>query len=400
MSDMPPTPSATPRYTTTQRRLLTVSAGLGVAVLAGAAFVVTYDDLRTLAVEGHAPRRFASAYPVMFDALITVTILALVVARSSRWWNRWPRWLLLLVLLAGAAAASVQRATKGYAALPDDALKAGIAVAPHVMLLLAIWLWLTMFRQVRAALARRTASPADVSAAADGSPPADDLPTAPGPVSGPVSGDEPVRHHLADDQVPDTRQDTSPDAPRHEPWAAEEAPLDWALVPYEPEPAPLYEPDPAIQPYEPGPIQPYEADPPPEPAGYEITPPEPAGHEITPPEPVVHQNPIVSASLPTDIKLVGRLTATTRPDIVMPAQGETGPAPGHPAGDPQAGPPVTLSGFAGDEEGADVAVVDRAEDPDADEDHPAPRLEPEETTEVEWRPPSSTFRSSPTPPHE
>src|SRR5258708_7179871 len=159
MSEMPPTPSGAPRYTKTQRRLLTVSAGLGVAALAGVAFVVTYGDLRALVVEGHAPRRFAPAYPVMFDALITVTILALVMARNTRWWIRWPRWLLLLVLLAGAGAASVQRATKGYGTLPHEALKAGTAVAPHVMLLLVIWLWLAMFKQARQAAA--PVSPAD-----------------------------------------------------------------------------------------------------------------------------------------------------------------------------------------------------------------------------------------------
>jgi uncharacterized protein DUF2637 len=153
MSDMSAdhSPSrGTPRY----GRLLTVSAGLGVALLAAAAFAVTYADLRALALAGGAARRWAPAYPVMIDALITVTVPALLVARRTRWWSRALRWLLLAVLLVGAASASVQRAVEGYAPLPDTPLKAGVAVAPYVTLALAIWLWLAMFKQLRAPLAR------------------------------------------------------------------------------------------------------------------------------------------------------------------------------------------------------------------------------------------------------
>ncbi|MGI8330116.1 hypothetical protein ACRYCC_09115 [Actinomadura scrupuli] len=515
MSEMPPNPSGTPRYTRTQRRLLTVSAGLGVAVLAGVAFVVTYADLRALVVEGHAPRRFAPAYPVMFDVLITVTILALVVARNTRWWVRWPRWLLLLVLLAGAAAASVQRATKGYAALPDDALRAGVAVAPHVMLLLAIWLWLAMFKQARAALARRAARPGE------GSPAGDDGPAPDGEGAG-----APDTHpdHETGRPPAETAADAQEPAWRG-PWAPEEPPaeaaLDWALVPYDPEPAP-YEPDPAIQPYERDPLRAYEADPIPNPIPEPAASPEPvtsrepaaspepfaipepaagpdpfaipepaagqepiafsepraiseppvgsepipgpaAGPEPEPePEPVTFGKPPPQASLPTDIKLVGRPAATTRPDIVMPGAAEpdagaalwaTDPPPeSHPQAAPPASDlrtePVTGGDPAsgGDEDGADVPVVDRAEDPDAGDDPlvpgrtagdadpegaqsttddverwsaeaaedarrwsedtaeglrtDRPGLEPERTGEVEWRPPSSTFRSSPTPPDE
>jgi hypothetical protein len=403
---MLPTPSGTPRYTSTQRRLLTVSAGLGVAALAGVAFVVTYGDLRALVVEGHAPRRLAPAYPVMFDALITVTILALVVARNSRWWTRWPRWLLLLVLLAGAAAASVQRATKGYAALPDEALKAGTAVAPHVMLLLAIWLWMAMFKQARTALARRAASSSEGSAPDEDGPPTTEIPADRPEVPGSGTDREPEHQpagELTDDQPHDAPEDTT----WPNPWVPEEAALDWALVPYDPEPAPPYEPDPAIQPYEPDPVRPYQPEPVPDlgPDPFPDPVPEPV-RELGPdpfPGTAGHQEPAVPAApatLPTDIKLVGR------------------PAAGSAADE--------------DEDGADLPVTDRAEDPDAGEDHPVtghagdgtgdsadrverwsaedvpertggpgtdrPELEPDQTTEVEWRPPSSTFRSSPTPP--
>lgn len=157
--DTPASPDADPeragRFTRTQRLLLGLAAGLGVATLAGISFVLSYDDLRALAMEGRAAERWAPAYPVMVDALVVVTILSLVVARHARWWNRWPRWILLLLLLAGSAAASVQRALKGFGPLPDEPLKAGVAVAPYVLLALATLLWLAMFRQMQAAHAAR-----------------------------------------------------------------------------------------------------------------------------------------------------------------------------------------------------------------------------------------------------
>src|SRR3954453_14309329 len=103
-------------YSTAQRRLLTATCGLGVVALAGATFVLSYDDLRTLAIHGGAARRRAFLYPGMIDGLVVVVILSILAARRSAWWSRALRWLLLLALVAGAGAAGVERAVKGYAA--------------------------------------------------------------------------------------------------------------------------------------------------------------------------------------------------------------------------------------------------------------------------------------------
>jgi Protein of unknown function (DUF2637) len=157
MVGMPPRPSGIAR-----QRLMATAAGLGVAALAAAAFVLSYDDLRELALTGGAVNRYAPVYPIMIDTLVVVTILSLVVARRTPWWTRGVRWLLLLVLLAGAAAASAQRAVNGYGPLPDKWLSAGVAVAPWVLLLLAAWLWLSMFRQARLLFARPGGAPSNL----------------------------------------------------------------------------------------------------------------------------------------------------------------------------------------------------------------------------------------------
>src|SRR5690606_9566627 len=106
---------------------------------------------RDLAVAGRVGARWAPLYPALADTLTALTILSLVITRNARWWTRLLRWALLLVLVSGGATLSVQHAVWGFGSMPDDAVRAGVAVAPHVMLVIAVWLWLTMFKQIRVA---------------------------------------------------------------------------------------------------------------------------------------------------------------------------------------------------------------------------------------------------------
>ncbi|WP_433476738.1 DUF2637 domain-containing protein [Spirillospora sp. CA-142024] len=340
-----PTRPGGPRYTLAQRRLLTAVAGLVVAALAGAAFALTYAMLRELAVAGRVSRRWAPLYPVMADTLTALTILSLVVTRNARWWTRLLRWTLLLLLVAGGAAISVQHSVRGFGSLPDDPLRVGVAVAPHVMLVIAVWLWLTMFKQIR------VARPADEEAA-----PVDTQ-------RGHVKVLEPTPPPLALEAAAEE--------------AEPESPLTF-LDEHEPE----HEPEPE---HEREPILPFQAEEP-EPAPEETAPREfePAAYgeglssEPAPPlDPLPEPRPPLDsppAFLPTDVELVrGRdhepaeerpVAATTRPDIVMPVPHGT------------------------DEDDHDDPPADRAEDPDAG-DRP----------DKDWNPPpSSNFRSGPTPP--
>ncbi|MFB4317371.1 hypothetical protein [Actinomadura sp. 21ATH] len=164
-----PAESPAPRAKRLSRTLPAVAAGLAVIVLAGAAFALTFDVLRDFAVAGRASERWAPAYPVMADALVVITVLSLVVARRARWWSRWLRGALLLALVAGTAAISVQHALWGFGSLPRDPVRAGVAVAPHVMLIVAVWLWLRMFAHLRRP---RTAPAAPAAAAQEPAAPA------------------------------------------------------------------------------------------------------------------------------------------------------------------------------------------------------------------------------------
>ncbi len=352
---MPPSPPGVAR-----QRLMAAAGGLGVAALAAAAFALSYDDLRVLALTGGAAKRYAPIYPIMIDTLVVVTILSLVMARRTRWWARGVRWLLLLALLAGAAAAGAQRAVKGYDPLPDKWLSAGVAVAPWVLLLIAAWLWLSMFRHARLLFGRPGA----------GAPPDE-------------RGASPRSSTV---RVVPTREDAA---------SAQEADQ---LIP-----------------------------------GLAL----PVGAERTDhrertevPEPARSETgggrPSVPRTLPTDIKLVThRATETTQPDLVMP-RGDAAAAEAEAEraedADEDADPGSPNDGKSdknddnaadGSEDNAENSAEDddverwsalAAEDAERWADEAADRFsgapQPNPAPAVEWIPPASKFRSSPTPPRD
>ncbi|QXJ24035.1 hypothetical protein AGRA3207_005282 [Actinomadura graeca] len=374
-----PTRPGAPRYSPVQRRLLTATAGLVVAALAGGAYALTFDLLRDLAVAGRVSRRWAPVYPAMADTLTAMTILSLVITRHARWWTRLLRWTLLVVLVAGVAAISVQHSLRGFQALPGDALRVGVAVAPHAMLVTAVWLWLTMFKQIRTAR------------------PAADEPEPQETQRGHVKVLGPRQPEI---EAPRPELEA---APRHEdPEASRETPAPRSEEPYRDEPEIRPELDSL-----PGPLA------------------------IAPPP-----------RLPTDVELVRSReqddspgkehmpAATTRPDLVMPpAPGARGSASG--AQDTVPDADDIPSGGEGDE--YDAPPTDRPEDADAEEEgrgrhrrapapapipdqdqdqDPAPEADPEtdagprprdsgEFPIFDWNPPpSGSFRSSPLPPAE
>ncbi|XVQ11776.1 DUF2637 domain-containing protein [Spirillospora sp. CA-255316] len=186
---MPPDDPALPEHR--PRPFLTAAAGLVVAVLLGGAFALTYDLLREFALAGRASRRWAPVYPIMTDALVVMTILSLIMARHAPWWSRWLRGALLLLLVAGTAAIAVQHALWGFASLPADPVRAGVAVAPHVMLITAVWLWLRMIRHIRPS--KSTAPPEAPTSTA---PPED-----PAPEPSPKPTPPPLALHPTDVEV-------------------------------------------------------------------------------------------------------------------------------------------------------------------------------------------------------
>ncbi|MFI6457541.1 DUF2637 domain-containing protein [Streptosporangium amethystogenes] len=140
------------------RRAGIAVAGVGVAALTAAACVLSFEDLRALALAGRAPADLAYLYPAAFDALLVVAMIGVLLLRGGWWPVRLQAGVVLTLLFAGAAAAEV--ATAMRMAVDEQRAAVVVAVAPWVMLILALWLWLLLIRH---AAARRAATDALLS---------------------------------------------------------------------------------------------------------------------------------------------------------------------------------------------------------------------------------------------
>ncbi|MFC4013407.1 DUF2637 domain-containing protein [Nonomuraea purpurea] len=130
------------------RRLGIALAGLAVAALTGAACALSFDDLRTLAVTGEARPDLAFLYPAAFDALLVVALTAVLLLRSARPVVRVQAAFVLVLLIVAAAAVNVATSVRFGFDVRQTAV--GVALAPWVMLAVALWLWLLLIKHVQA----------------------------------------------------------------------------------------------------------------------------------------------------------------------------------------------------------------------------------------------------------
>jgi hypothetical protein len=130
-----------------------VAVCLGVAALAGAAFVLSYSGIRDVAMDAGVPRQRAGDYPVLIDAMLVIALLAVLGLRGAGLPSRIFSWLALLCVLAAGAGADVQNAT-GHT-LRYTAAATTAAVLPWALVFIAFVL---LFALLRHATLRRQAS--------------------------------------------------------------------------------------------------------------------------------------------------------------------------------------------------------------------------------------------------
>ncbi|GAB3152958.1 DUF2637 domain-containing protein [Microbispora hainanensis] len=129
------------------RRLAIGLAGAAIAVLAGIACALSFDDLRALAVSGRAEPQLAYLYPAAFDVLLVVALVSVPLLRGARLLVRFQAGFVLILLLASAAAANA--ATAVGVSFDPDASALVVALAPWVMLAVGLWLLLLLLKHVR-----------------------------------------------------------------------------------------------------------------------------------------------------------------------------------------------------------------------------------------------------------
>jgi len=129
------------------RVLALVAVSVGVAALAGAAFVLSYSGLHAFAVQAGISGRLARGYPLIFDVLLAVILAAVLFLRGAGLPSKVLAWTCLLALLAAAAGADALHAAGGK--LPAHAAAVTAAVVPWVVVFAAFVLLLAMLRQAR-----------------------------------------------------------------------------------------------------------------------------------------------------------------------------------------------------------------------------------------------------------
>lgn len=120
---------------------------LGIAVLAAATFVVSYQGIRAVALQAGILPRYARGYPILVDAMLVIALAAVLALRGAGVPSRLLSWLTLLVVLGAAAGADTLHATGRT--LPHNAAVITAAVLPWALVFVAFVLLLAMLRHAR-----------------------------------------------------------------------------------------------------------------------------------------------------------------------------------------------------------------------------------------------------------
>jgi TRAP-type C4-dicarboxylate transport system permease small subunit len=124
-----------------------VAVGVGLAALAGAAFVLSYAGIHAVALQAGVSHRMARGYPLILDVLLVVIVAAVLALRGAGWPSKLLAWASLLALLAAAAGADALHAAGKR--LPTRPAAVTAAILPWALVLIAFVLLLAMLRHAR-----------------------------------------------------------------------------------------------------------------------------------------------------------------------------------------------------------------------------------------------------------
>jgi hypothetical protein len=148
MNDNPPANGSRSSDPYGKLRLVALIAAIGGVILLGAlAFVLSYGGIHALARQAGVSASMARLFPLIFDAMLVVSCVAVLLLRRAGWWRRSYAWLITIVLLVAVAAGDAVHAAGTH--LPRRPAAITAAVLPWVLLLLAFSLLLAMLRQFR-----------------------------------------------------------------------------------------------------------------------------------------------------------------------------------------------------------------------------------------------------------
>jgi hypothetical protein len=123
----------------------------GTALLAGAAFLLSYARFHEMALTAGVSPSLATLYPLMFDTTLVIACVAALALRSASWWMRGYAVLSVTILLAAVAVAEAVHSAG--ISLPYGPTAAAFAALPWALFLLGFSLGLLVLRYLRTARA-------------------------------------------------------------------------------------------------------------------------------------------------------------------------------------------------------------------------------------------------------
>jgi hypothetical protein len=133
-----------------------ISVITGAALLAAAAFLLSYAGIHEIALTAGVPRSLAELYPLMFDTALVIACVAALALRGAPWWMRGYAALAITILL-GVVAAGEAMHSAGMS-LPRRPTAATLAAIPWALFLVGFGLGVSVFRYQHKLRAR---APAD-----------------------------------------------------------------------------------------------------------------------------------------------------------------------------------------------------------------------------------------------
>jgi Protein of unknown function (DUF2637) len=121
-----------------------ISVITGAALLAGAAFLLSYTGIHEIALAAGVSPPLAKLYPVLLDAALVIACVAALALRGAQWWMRGYAALAIMILLAALAVGEAMHSAG--ISLPRRPTAATLAAIPWALFLVGFALALSVFR--------------------------------------------------------------------------------------------------------------------------------------------------------------------------------------------------------------------------------------------------------------
>jgi Protein of unknown function (DUF2637) len=136
-----------PGYNSRLHLIAVISVITGAALLAAAAFLLSYTRIHEIALTAQVSPPLAALYPVIFDATLVIACVAALALRGAPWWMRYSAVFIIITLLAVVAAAEALHSAG--ISLPRHPTAAALAAEPWVLFLIGFGLGLLVLKYQR-----------------------------------------------------------------------------------------------------------------------------------------------------------------------------------------------------------------------------------------------------------